>query len=144
MSKIQTRKWPLVVIYSVLYLNLKRPRRQRHLLLKRWTNVYICFKLQFNEFFLFPTVKKSKTKLTCITWGFLELNTMICLHNLITRLFKKNWSKIGFQIKIKISAHFRPIFDFELGEKGHEPRQKSFSSSYGSSHLVSDTSLLIM
>ena len=46
--------------------------------------------------------------------------------------------------QIKISARFRPIFGFELNEKRSraKPSWKSFSSSYGSSQLGSDSSLV--
>ena len=45
--KILAEKWPLIN-YSVLCLKLKRPRRQRHLLLKRRTNVYaLIFHIHF-------------------------------------------------------------------------------------------------
>ena len=44
---------------------------------------------------------------------------------------------------IKISARFRPIFDFELGKRSRaEPSWKSFSSSSGSSQLGSDSWLV--
>ena len=51
---------------------------------------------------------------------------------------------INHKNKIKISARFWPIFDFELNEKRSraEPSWKSFSSSYGSSQLGSGSSLV--
>ena len=51
---------------------------------------------------------------------------------------------INHKNKIKISARFWPIFGFELSEKRSraEPSWKSFSSSYVSSQLGSDSSLI--
>ena len=48
------------------------------------------------------------------------------------------------KIKIKILAHFCPIFNFELNGKSSraEPSWKSFSSSSGSSQFGSDSSLI--
>ena len=71
------------------------------------------------------------------TWEVsLELNTVIQLHNLIIFKDKNKFSK-KYQ-----NFNFQANFFFELEGKGHEPSQKFFSSSYGSSQLCSDSSLV--
>ena len=81
-----------------------------------------------------------------------KVNCMIIYMNWCkTKVILGSW-KLWFSYinenlkKIKISACFRPIFNFELkGKRSRaEPSWKSFSSSSGSSQLGSDSSLLLM